>query len=288
MSSKIEVIACEDGSRPTGPTFVGGMLYYADAASGDIRFFDVEANSGAEHEVFGNSGGQPTGLATDSPGADAETLYVSDLAHMGVVMLSKEDLVEKVLVEYEKKSLQGATSIAVSPSGSMFFCDGGPIGDTSISRPKGSVFVVDGDSKNQFLRPLAHECLAGPSGICVSPNEKAVFVCETLQNRLLRFVARPGGTWHCSVFSTFSGGVGPVAVTCRASGDNDEYEIFVARMDFSGVGGRGVVSTLSSTGERLGDIILPSPELTGLVFSDDQSDLFVTEASTSSIFRVPT
>jgi sugar lactone lactonase YvrE len=60
----------------------------------------------------------------------------------------------------------------------------------------------------RLLQPLALQCLAHPSGLAVSPDEKAVYVCETMANRVLRFVQKPAGVFHFSVFHQFSGGLG--------------------------------------------------------------------------------
>ena len=69
---------------------------------------------------------------------------------------------------------------------SLFFTDSGPFGETSIENPKGSVFIVD--IEDSIIKPLALNCLAYPSGLCLSDDEKIVYVCETGNNRVLRFV----------------------------------------------------------------------------------------------------
>ena len=140
--SKISTFACDEGSRPCGPLFSGGVLYYADSASGDIRSADVEGNPGADHELYGNTGGQPTGLAVagdanEDAGGALPTFYISDLAHVGVIAQSRDGAQQKVVGEYEKKNLRGPTSIAFSANGSMFFCDAGPLGDTTLAKPSG-------------------------------------------------------------------------------------------------------------------------------------------------------
>lgn len=48
----------------------------------------------------------------------------------------------------------------------LYFTDSGPFGETSIEHCKGSLFAVDLDAK--LLKPLAFQCLAYPSGICLS------------------------------------------------------------------------------------------------------------------------
>jgi sugar lactone lactonase YvrE len=44
------------------------------------------------------------------------------------------------------------------------------------------------DLDENIIRPLALSCLAYPSGLALSTDEKILYVCETGRNRLLRFV----------------------------------------------------------------------------------------------------
>ena len=64
--------------------------------------------------------------------------------------------------------IQGPNSAVFDKSGKLYFTDSGGLGDTSLSVPKGSVFVVEGGASGSILRPLALECLACPSGIAVT------------------------------------------------------------------------------------------------------------------------
>ncbi len=50
-----------------------------------------------------------------------------------------------------------------------------------------------------------------------------------MTNRVLRFVQRPVGVFHSSVFFQFSGRMGPSAVCCDSDGN-----VYVARYDFAG------------------------------------------------------
>lgn len=51
------------------------------------------------------------------------------------------------------------------------------------------------DLEGQFIRPLALNCLAYPSGIALSLDERAIYVSETCKNRVLRFVLSSGGQY---------------------------------------------------------------------------------------------
>jgi len=98
---------------------------------------------------------------------------------------------------------------------SLIFTDSGPFGETSIENPmvkhkpldcqllflyyflfaqQGSVYMIDLEDK--FIRPLALNCLAYPSGLALSTDEKILYVCETCKNRVLRFVLTPQGIFY--------------------------------------------------------------------------------------------
>lgn len=68
----------------------------------------------------------------------------------------------------------------------LYISDSGPWGETSIENPTGSVYVIEVESNH--IRRLAYSCLAFPSGIDLSPNNKILYVCETGKNRILRFI----------------------------------------------------------------------------------------------------
>eukprot|EP01051_Picozoa_sp_SAG22_P003384 SAG22_NODE_164_length_16817_cov_61.573573_3_plen_458_part_00 len=74
----------------------------------------------------------------------------------------------------------------------------------------------------RLLQPLALSCLAHPAGLALSPDERTVYVCETMANRVLRFVQKPTGVYHFSVFyqvcvRAWRPDCAPVVRPCRAS-----------------------------------------------------------------------
>ena len=108
----------------------------------------------------------------------------------------------------------------------------------------------------------------------------------TVQNRLLRLVQRPAGVYHCSVFHQLSGGLGPSGIARDPQGN-----LYVTRYDFApaeeGVTKPGTISKISPEGKLLEEIATPAPELTGICISPEQDALFVTEASTNVVYRIP-
>ncbi len=84
-----------------------------------------------------------------------------------------------------------------------------------------------------------------------------------------------------SVFHQFSTGLGPSGLACSP----DTGILYVSRFDTAGAASRGVVSVIDPEKGHVADLHLPAPELTGICISPDGADLFVSEASTGTIFR---
>jgi sugar lactone lactonase YvrE len=226
--------------------------------------------------------GTPSGLAFDQDGV----LFIGDHAHQAVLTMAHKRQVTEFIKEYEEEQFRGPTGLGFGDSGSLYFTDSGPLGETSIANPRGSVFCVTGDG--QLLETMAYRCLARPSGLAVSQGDGAVYVCETMANRVLRFVKR-SGVWHFSVFFQFSGLLGPTAVAIEPRSGN----LYVARYDFAATRPgapqpQGVISVITQEGVLVEDISTPHPELTGLVFRQegDAIFLYLTESSSSSIYRI--
>jgi sugar lactone lactonase YvrE len=260
------------------------------------------------------TGGAPCGLAVDHTNA----LHVCDLAHAAVLLLKDEVAVASgsaaaaggggkpgsgggahahahhnhhgsagapvvVVNEYEGKSLRGPNSACFDSAGQLFFTDSGPLGETGLLERKGSVFVVTGEANTRLLRPLAYESLAHPAGICLNAEENAVFVSEMAANRVLRFVQRPAGVWHASVFHQFAGRLGPTALAF----DGAHGHLYVARYELPELAERGLVSVLSAAdGSLVREIVVAGPEVTGLALSPDGDVLVVSEATGNTITKV--
>jgi sugar lactone lactonase YvrE len=128
----------------------------------------------------------------------------------------------------------------------LFFTDSGPLGETSIESPLGSVFAIDlGVS---MLKPIIDSKLAHPSGLALSLDENVIYVSETGMNRVLRIVCHSSGVYHTSVFHQFAGRFGPTALAMHPDG-----KLYVARFDFTECSKHGLISILNSdAGERIG------------------------------------
>merc|ERR1712178_249636 len=283
-------------SADSGPTAT--KLCQVDAAvcspvvDAEGQLFVATNLTGKIHHVSEGDGSHQLAMVTDmlntptSVGFDAAgMMYICDMAHGAILCLSEEHELSEFVREYEGKPFMGPNSMIFDDKNNVYFTDSGPLGESTLGNPKGSVYVVDGEQ--QFLRPLVLECLAHPSGLALSPDQQIVYVAETMANRVLRFVQSPPGVFHMSVFYQFSGLLGPTALCCDAKTGN----LYVGRFDFKGCAEEGVVTVLSSKGEKLRDLTIPAPEVTGIVVdtranSDDTFSLLVTEASTGALYRI--
>ena len=164
----------------------------------------------------------------------------------------------------------------------LFFTDSGPLGESSLESPCGSIFAID--LSVSMLKPVVFGKLAHPSGLALSPSENALFVAETLKNRILRVVIHSSGVYHTSVFHQFGGRLGPTAIAVAPSG-----QLYVARYDFSECSKNGLISILNSeTGQIESELsVQDASEITGLFFSRVQEDiLYATESSTNSLLKI--
>jgi hypothetical protein len=164
----------------------------------------------------------------------------------------------------------------------LFFTDSGPLGETSIENPSGSVFAID--LSVSMLKPVIYNKLAYPSGLALSAEENVLYVAETYANRVLRIVCHSSGVYHTSVFHQFTGRLGPTSIAVHpASG-----KLYVARYDFNECSKLGIISILTEEGELENELVLPDhPEITGLYFSKVQDDiLYATDCATNSLLKI--
>ena len=211
--------------------------------------------------------------------------FIADMAHQAILSQTVSDLrieITPVIKDFDGNNLKGPNSMVLSEkNNALFFTDSGPLGETNIENPTGSIFAIDlGVS---MLKPIVYGKLAHPSGVALNPAENVLYVAETLMNRVLRIVIHSSGVYHTSVFHQFSGRLGPTALAVSPSG-----QIYVARFDFSEASSQGIISILSDSGECEEELIVSDcAELTGLFFSKVQDDiLYATESSTNSLLKI--
>eukprot|EP00435_Cladocopium_sp_Y103_P019119 s2604_g4.t1 len=285
MAEELQVIGNE--YPVTSPTFGPSGDLFAVSSAGDIfRYSNTEGYENEfQMEAWGNSSGQPLGLDFDSQGV----AFVCDAAHQAIFRILRVEReggtfahqIDPYVKEYEQSQFLGPNSLCLSrQTGMLYFTDSGPLGETSLQNPRGSVFAIS--PSTQLLIPLCLNTLAHPCGVALSPDEKNIYVAETAMNRILRFTQHPPQVFHCSVFCQLSGRFGPTALAVSAAGD-----LYVAHFDFAENAEQGRIVVLNSDGEVTGSFTVPGPEITGLCVSPDQRYLVVSERSTTTLYRTP-
>jgi sugar lactone lactonase YvrE len=189
------------------------------------------------HKVT-ETGGQPFNMIHDS----TDSMFITDLAHQAIYSYTEEESLQELIKSNEGFPFLGPNSLAFhESSNSLFFTDSGPMGDTSLLNPKGSVYVADVEQGK--IKAILAECLAHPAGIAITADGKSVYVAETYKNRILKIVVGPNGNHHASVFFQFSGRVGPTSVCVNESGI-----LYVAHFEFPAFAVKGKISVISPGG----------------------------------------
>lgn len=242
---------------------------------------DVYQVTEGQMEVAFSTGGQPTGLVFDTQGSS----FIADQAHQAILSQTVTDNrieITPVIKDFDGSALKGPNSMVLSEkNNALFFTDSGPLGETSLENPSGSIYAIDlGVS---MLKPVLQGKLAHPSGLALNPAENVLYVSETLKNRILRVVIHSSGVYHSSVFHQFSGRLGPTALAVAPSG-----QLYVARYDFTECNKNGLITVLNESGEIDEELLVHDcSEITGLFFSKVQDDiLYATESSTNSLLKI--
>ena len=309
----VQLISRGGGKHLTGLSFdVKGQLHCCGNSDGKVFIVRSPGAEGAASdgntirpiELLG-TGGAPSGLAF---GSDDSTIFICDQARhaLTVVTAAASSASSKAILvadEYDGEALLGPHSAIFDRSGQVFFTDSGPHGASGLFDARGSVFMLARTStastasssssssaaaaastEESVLRPLALSCLASPRGLALSPSDAALYVCEAGANRLVRFVQKPAGVFHASVFHQFSGRTGPVAIACDPTRDG---LLYVARPESLELSDRGLIAVIDREGVLLKELeIIGAPDLSSLALSPDGAYLFACDAASSSIYRI--
>jgi sugar lactone lactonase YvrE len=234
--------------------------------------------SNQRHTKKTETGGQAFDVITDNE----NTLFITDLAQQRIYSYSDEESLQEIVKSYEGKPFLGPNSIAFHEnSNSLYFTDSGPMGETSIISPHGSVFMTD--IEQGTIKPLIMNSLAHPSGIAVTQDGRTVYVSETYKNRLLKICFFSSGSHYSSVFYQFSGRLGPTALCI-----SDSNLIYIANFEFQSLSSKGKVSVLNSNAELKGFFYVPISEITSMAFSKlKRNQLYITGSGKCYKITVP-
>ena len=234
-----------------------GQLYVCNE-SGELLTFNEDGN----YSTFLNLGGLPKCIAF---GSSNNSIYIADLMNKVVYEkpIEKDKEINSIFKDYCGISLKGPTSLVRSKDDDYIIAaDAGYFGSSTINNTCGSIYLYD--INNNVLKPLILNNLAYPCDIYHDKEEDVFYVCEMLNNRILRLVQNPKGVFHSSVFYTFNGKLGPSAITMDEIGN-----IYISRSDFFNKNKKdtnGIISIINKEGILNGEIIVEGfSEINGLL-----------------------
>lgn len=249
-----------------GPCFdAEGQLWLVDVPCG--RLFKVDGSGqmslGFEYD------GEPHGLGLMPDGRFAMTDYRRGLLAFDPRQQTVTTLCEQINTE----AFRGLSDLTVATNGDVWFSDSGR---SSLSNPYGRVFRLKAGAKEA---DLVLDGLSYPNGLALSPDGSLVYLAVTRANAVWRFLADwpdPGAPM-CGIHLQLSGGLGPDGLAMHPQG-------YLATAHAQS--GRVWVHN------RLGDLIarIDTPDglwTTAVTWSPSGDSLFIVEAQSGSIYRVP-
>lgn len=248
---------------PEGPAFDReGNLYFVNWLSSSIVQLSPK---GDVSQVF-NTGGIPAGLAFHRDGS----LYVAEEGDdIHGVLRIWNGLATTLVDAHEGKPLNGANDLVFDEHGVLYFSDPWR---SSLENPVGGFYRLFPDGA---LERIDHG-LAFPNGVAIGLDGEAVFLAETLHNRILRYpIGADGVIGSREDFATLPGGVGPDGMAFDERGN-----LYVAHY------GGGKVAIFNPFGNLVGEIIVPGANVTNVAFGGpDRRTLVITEVATGSLYQ---
>lgn len=249
-----------------GPCFdADGHLWLADVPYG--RLFRI-APDGSWQLAF-QYDGEPHGLRPRGDG----TWLIVDYRHGLLAFDPVANSVTTLCARVNTEPFRGLSDLAIAPNGDVWFTDSGR---TSLSDPTGRVYRL---RQGAAVPELILANVPYPNGIALSPDGKLVYLAATRANAVWRFMAEtPDPAWPMvGTFLQLSGGLGPDGLAVDASG-----RLAIAQAQ------AGRLYLVDALGDSLAVVHTPGGLwTTSCAFSPDQSVLFIVEAQTGSVFRIP-
>ena len=178
---------------------------------------------------------------------------VCDMEARAVLRVSAEGRVLGAAADSsDGRPLRAPNDVTLAPEGGFYFTDPGgsraaAIGTVHYTSPEGETWTAAGEMRV-------------PNGLVLSPDGAALYVAETVPNRILVFdVQAPGRLAHRRVFAQLPGDtgadLGPDGLAVDAEGN-----VWVAHL------GAGTILVLGPWGQVLRSIPVPNSDVSNLVF----------------------
>lgn len=243
-----------------GPVLDGqGGLYCVDIPWG--RVFHISAEG--TFRLVATYDGEPNGMKL-LPGGE---LLIADYKNGLVRLDPATGAISPQLTRVRLERLKALNDLTLSRNGEIYFTDQGL---TGLHDPTGRVFRQRRDGHVDCL--IANG--PSPNGLVLSLDESVLYVAMTRANAVWRVPLMADGTVaKVGVYVQLSGGGGPDGLAMDSRG-----RLAIAHI------GLGVVWLMSPRGEPLYRIeSCAGTHTTNMVFSADETQLFITESETGSI-----
>src|SRR5688572_16507759 len=272
--------------------FINGIVWVKESGGGHLLISDIPANvvhrwtpggtlsSFLEKPDWTRTTGRPAaprfganGIAVDPQG---RVVYAAE-ADRAVVRVEKNGKRTVLAERYEGKRLNSPNDLVIRSDGALYFTDpsgGNRFADWDLKKELSfqGVFLL----KDGKLQPVVQD-LERPNGIALSPDEKFLYVNDSVKRAILRYeVQRDGSVANGRVFADMSAGKG--------TGNPDGMK-FDARGNLYSVGPGGIW-VFSPEGKHLG-MIVPPEFAPGFTFGDaDGRSLYLAASSRLAHIRL--
>ena len=270
--------------------FINGIVWVKESGGGHLLISDIPANvvhrwtpggtlsSFLEKPDWTRTTGRPSaprfganGIAVDPQG---RIVYAAE-ADRAVVRLEKDGTRTVLAERYDGKRLNSPNDLVIRSDGALYFTDpsgGNRFADWDLKKelPFQGVFLLKDGKLQAVIQDLER-----PNGITLSPDEKLLYVNDSVKRTILRYeVQRDGSVANGRVFADMSAGKG--------TGNPDGMK-FDAKGNLYSVGPGGIW-VFSPEGKHLG-MIVPPEFAPGFAFGDaDGKSLYL--AASSKLARI--
>jgi gluconolactonase len=265
-SLKFEKVV-ENMNFPEGPAWDGeGNLYCSSCYGGYI--VKVEGDS---HKIFitsttgMNSIKNTNGLTVYKNG----DIFACDYGRGAILRIQPDSQIIIYASGYNDKPFSKPNDLTFDPDGNLFFSD---TKSYNKNIPDGTVYRVDFKTK-EVTPAVSNICF--PNGVAFSPDNKYFFLCESAQNRILRFkVQSDGSLTNKEVFVNLPGG------------DPDGLAFDIKGNLYAAHYGGKAIYVISPNGVILKKIPTPGKNPSNVEFGGkDMKTLFITEDETNCIYK---
>lgn len=199
-----------------------------------------------------------------------EHLFACEYGNGEILKISKEGLIEIYSDGYNGEKFNRPNDLAFDKNGNLYFTDPKSY---KVDKPDGRIFRRDNETGNITL---LQDSLTFPNGIAFSKDCANLYVCESAQNRILKFDVQSDGTiTNKSEFIILPGG-DPDGIAFDEKGN-----LYAAHF------GTGTLFVINPSGEIIQEIKTPGIKPTNVEFGgEDLKTIFLTEVETNSLYKI--